>query len=242
VQSIVWTGHTFVANVVDAQILDNHSNAATFELQGHSWMPVAGIPTPAHGYVAAASLVVFDGAIYSLATINDRHNKGSSTFTSGHVELLRLHEGQWTPVTVSTGVPKTQIVLTATAAGILVAGSQCPSTCTLEDGAIAIIRPATGAVTRLTPPTRQVPYPYDTTAGRDAVVLTYPEGGLGNTSLNPPPVGSSWVYDLSRNRWLPGPTERAGGGDIGQTTWTRDGVVAIGSRPQAGGWLLQPAR
>ncbi|MGH3158137.1 MAG: hypothetical protein ACRDNF_16380, partial [Streptosporangiaceae bacterium] len=122
--------------------------------------------------------------------------------------------------------------------------------CTMEDGAAALLWPGTHPVTVALKPKAGVPYPRDIAAGGQAIVVTYPEG-LGTVLLpgaGPVPGGSA-IYEIATGRWLLGPTAPGSGSSFG-AYWTPYGVVSLGQPTHTtldsphgpGGWLLRPAQ
>jgi hypothetical protein len=236
-RSMIWSGSEFVLNTVNVDYSHNTGTAATFALDGTTWKALATIPQPARGYVADSQLVEYGSSTYALTNNQNHHNNPGDSFISGSVHLYRLDDNSWTALPIPKGVPKTQLRLTSTPFGIVVAGSRCPSSCTLEVADAALVRPRAGGsttVTSLRPPNNLVPYPSDTTTGPSAFVLTYPQAAIGDITIPTPKIGPVQIFDLARTRWLKGPTETKGSRAIGDPVWTNYGVVTDG-------WLLRPA-
>jgi hypothetical protein len=209
-----------------------------------------------------APAVVFNGAVYVLASIVVTHQTGQHGYReTGYAEMLRLTPAGWTEAGRSPGGLKSQLQLTRVRGAIFAAGSSCPSVCLGWGfpGRTALLRPGSDrSVARLRPPSG-VPYPWNFAAGAQAIVVTYTDGlGTRDPGRITPLPGTCDIYDVATGAWQPGPTIPAMARVAGPAYWTPYGVIMIGESlvgniPAAsagrmipadahtGGWLLRPS-
>jgi hypothetical protein len=236
VSDLVWTGRQILANVTNEKV------ARTYGLgTSGQWSQVAELPEPRHGVIFDAPMAVDAGSVYALAATSVIHDNPDDYFISGSVQLLRLDGDTWIPEqTTRSGLPKSQLTMTAVRGGIVVTGAACPGqqACTEEVGRAAFLVP--GQKTDGLMPPHGGPYPYDMTAGGTAVVVTYPAGreSYGAIVDRGPKPGSTSIYDLTTSRWITGPRAPHGVAEL-FAHWTSAGVVDLGVHGE--GWLLRPS-
>jgi hypothetical protein len=249
--SASWTGREFLV-ITTRRLGVNKGIAKAFGLRGDDWSRLPDLPQPPRGQVISAATATFGGTVYALAGVSVWHTNPNDTYDAEYSELLRMTRSSWERVPLPSDVPQSQQALIQVRGAMVALGSACPSlSCTLEDGATALLLPGAGA--RVVPlrPKPGVPYPRDIAAGENSIVIVYSEG-LGNIprpGYGPAP-GSTEIYDTATGRWLKGPTApetRVDRSSAPAALWTPYGVISISEEPAGAvasgpldGWLLRP--